>query len=303
MNKLSIAFGAAALSVFPILIPGQALANTCGASGQKPCFLLSRAFRDIGGFCESGLDHIPLVACVPKIDEDEIGDKIVDLGKIAAEIVIAFNNRSNQVQTIVRILTSSGTDDPEALQRIIEEDERFDRVYALAKELGRNTLTVGLSLGGSFVGGIGGESGVSLDVNKQNTAYGYVADYTSIGFQLSLGLDLVVSGFLADNVCIEDGVSIGKGATFDVGPGGGLVIWHSETGDFLGFSVPVGVSSGGGGYARVRAETDVLSATCGQENTPNPVIVPAPGPTPEPVPPRRHIVMLGDSLWQIAVAT
>ncbi len=294
---------AAALAASFSVLPSESMARSCGGSGQKPCSIFDSGFFEIGNFCENDLDHIPFVACAPKIEDDAFAKKVEELAVLVGEIYIAFNITAGPVGDIVTVLDVAGAKNPEEVQRIIEEDPRFDRVYALARGLGMNTLTVGLAGGGSLIGGGGLESGVSLDVHKQATAYGYFSSYTSIGLQFGLGADLVVSGFLTDNICIEDGTSLGTSVYADVGPGGGIIIWHGEDGAFLGFSVPVGVGGIGAGIASVRAITDVLLAECGVTNAPDPVIVPAPGPVPEPVEPPRYLVLAGDNLWNIAAAT
>lgn len=295
---------AAALALSISIVPNQSLARSCGGAGQKPCSVLDfphGRFYEIGDFCEDGLTHVPWVVCAPKVEGDDFAKKAGELAQIIGEIYIAFSVTSGAVTNITRIIDVTGAENPEQVQRIIEEDPRFDRVYALARALGMNTLTVGLAGGGSLIGGGGGETGVSLDVNKVATAYGYTSSYTSIGLQFGAGADMVVSSFLADNICIEDGVAVGSSVYVDVGPGGGVTLWYDEGGNFSGFSAPVGLGGFGFGVAQVRAVTDVLFAECGVTNAPDPVIVPAPAPIPEPEP-ERHLVTAGDSLWRIADA-
>jgi len=298
-QMLAAAFLAASFSV----MPAPTYAGSCGGSGQKPCSIFSNDFYRIGNFCEGGLTHVPWVVCAPEVEGDAFAEKVGELALIIGEIYVAFNITSGPVTDITRVIDISGATNPEEVQRIMEEDPRFDRVYALARALGMKTLTVGLAGGGSLIGGGGGEAGVSLDVNKEDVAYGYLSSYSSVGLQIGAGADLVVSSFLADNICIEDGVAIGSSVYVDAGPGGGVILWYDEGGNFTGFSVPVGIGGFGFGFAKVRAVTDVLLAECGVTNAPDPVIVPAPGPVPEPVEPPRHLVLAGDSLWKIATDT
>lgn len=302
MDRMTGRIAAGLLLAAGLVAPGAAEARTCGGAGQKPCALLTSGFFEIGDFCEAGLIHYPFVICAPQAVASGAPAKADQLARLAAELYFAFSG-AGSVENIKTLIRASDARSPLALQRAIEADPRFERSYELMRALGFRTMTVGLGGGGGFlfIGG-GGEGGIALDTAKAGPAYWYDASYWALGPQLSLGADLVVSGFVAGNRCIG-GPASGTSAYVDVGPGGGMIIWHDAAGRLAGLSVPVGIGGIGGGVTSVNATTTVRGTTCPGPagGPPRPVPPPVVVVPPEPEPPTVTVAE-GDTLWAIAAA-
>lgn len=292
----------AGLLVAGLFGAGAAEARTCGGAGQRPCALLTSGFFEIGDFCESDLIHYPFVICAPQAVASGAPAKAEQLARLAAEVYLAFSG-AGTIDNIATLIRASGARSPIALQRAIESDPRFARSYELMRALGFRTMTVGLAGGGGFVliGG-GGEGGIALDTAKQGPAFWYDASYRAFGPQLSVGTDLVISGYVAGNRCIG-GDAFGSSAYVDFGPGAGMIIWHDAAGRLAGLSVPVGLGGVGGGVTSVTATTTVRGTACPPPASGPPRSLPPPvvwvPPAPEPA---TVTVGPGDTLWAIAAA-
>lgn len=286
-----------------LLCLGQtAEARTCGGANQRPCALLTREFFQIGSFCEDGLDHIPFVMCAPKVSSDQVTRKIEKIGELAWELRLAFDSMNiENLKTMIRVVESAQNGaDMLKIQRAIEGDPRFDKSYALMRELGMNTMTIGIAGGGSLIVGGGGEGGVALDTNKVRQVNGYGSSYTSVGLQVGVGADVVASGYIAQNHKIG-GDAVGTSAYVDAGPGVGFTLWYDTSGTLSGFSVPVGLIGAGAGIANVNATTSVW----GVNELPPREVTDPPGGGGEPDPPKivTREVALGDTLWRYAEET
>jgi hypothetical protein len=201
--------------------------------------------------------------------------------------------------------------DPEAMQRMLEEDPKVQRLYIVARELGLQTLTFGVSPNIAGIEGRAIEWGISLDTLKRFPADTYEATTRSRGPQVALGVDAVVSALDVTNSCIGgEEPAYGISLSADLGAGGGVVLWYVGDGEFVGFSVPLAGGSIGGGLAGLTTETRMLFGDedeCEAQEIavglrPPPPATKPPGTETEPVKigPATVEVVQGDTLWAIS---
>jgi len=118
-------------------------------------------------------------------------------------------------------------------------------------------MTVGIASSGAVLYGRAIETGASLDANRQRAPRLYQSTVESLGIQVQVGNDLVMSGFISANDAIG-GRAYGATGNFDVGSGTGVTLWYDvRTLALIGFSVGMGIGSVGGGGAFLDANTTV----------------------------------------------
>jgi hypothetical protein len=224
--------------------------TTCGGKAQIPCPASVRVPS-----CDTGLiEDFARGQCITLTNPaDKFRAKAEAearaIAPLIAEIWLGFGPlaRQENLRTLEAVIRANNMLD---FQRRVESQRRIATTYALLARYGYNTMTVGVSGGGSLGYGRFKEKGLSFDVTKRAPAYVYTSDFRSGGIQASFGVDLTVSAFFDRNGCIE-GKAVGIGGGFDVGTGHGVVMWFDFQNErFLGFTTNSGLASvGGGGFA------------------------------------------------------
>ncbi|MEM9435516.1 MAG: LysM peptidoglycan-binding domain-containing protein [Pseudomonadota bacterium] len=248
------------VAVAASLSPVPAQADDCGGPGQYPCTLNLLNPWGFEGFCDEGLDHIPFVACVPPVSAADLGDTALEVTPLLIEIAIKLQRLQNtsspaNLITHVRIMDALHKGDIERAEALLRDHVPIDEAREVARNFGMETLAIGVTGGGSIIGGGGGEAGIAFHTERDEVAF-YTSSYTTIGVQFGLGADFVASTFLKPPQCIG-GKSIAANAYIDAGPGAGGMIVRDERKFFSGTALYFGIIGGGLGLAQVTANADV----------------------------------------------
>ena len=229
----------------------------CGALNQRPCTVVERIPS-----CNNGLiEDFAKGRCVqPNTQFDQIRRdaeaKARRLAPIIRDLAVAMGPLSN-AQTLAQLTQLINARKPEDVRRIVEGTPRIANTYRLLRELGFNTMTVGIASSGAVLYGRALETGASLDTNRQRPPRMYQSKVELAGIQVQVGNDLVMSGYISPNDAIG-GHAYGATGEFDVGTGTGVTLWYNDrTLALIGFSVGMGIGSAGGGGAFLDSNTTV----------------------------------------------
>ncbi|MEZ4364144.1 MAG: hypothetical protein R3B48_28480 [Kofleriaceae bacterium] len=141
-----------------------------------------------------------------------------------------------------------------AYAKRLQQSPCLVRMGALAAERGYQTVTVGISGGGSF--GLGGfvDTGFAFDTRGRHAPTLYQTKAISIGIQAGGGVGLNL-GLYRGSSAVDTAGSDTHGVTFEggAGAGAGMGIWYKYDGTLDGVSVSAiaGASGKAGAYARI----------------------------------------------------
>jgi hypothetical protein len=236
----------------------KGVCHPCGGQREQACPILAK-----GPPCKPPLSTTHGV-CVTKED----AGKIARISSQSKQHAQKWKPLINQMVALLRRIGNSKTKSnvsnfakahkPERIRDLINQDPTAPAVAALMRQLGFNSMTLGIESSVSFVGGYARETGGSFETDLHTPgAKLYATNSFFGGIIANVGNDLVISAYTAhyDQV---GGQLIGAVGSFDIATGVGVTIWYNtRTFEANGVSVNIGIGNIGGGGAFAFADTKV----------------------------------------------
>ena len=225
-----------------------AKSTTCGAMGQRPCFVWERIPSCDAGLVENLLAHrceSPGAEGALASNAQTVAADLEDLLVTLGGYVGCFDAKA--LERAVRAADSS-------YAASLEGSSCMKKMGALAASRGYQTVTVGISGGGSFVFGGFVDTGFAFDTAGTREPTLYQTKAISLGFQAGGGVGVSIGLYKGGNAVDTRG-SDTQGFTFEAGAGAGagVGIWYDYDGRLDGVSVSAiaGASGKAGAYNRI----------------------------------------------------
>ncbi len=275
---------------FEILIPKTAEAANCGGNNQRPCNIWERIPSCNKGLYEDfrakkcrvnkkkklncgALNQRPcnvwerIPSCNKGLVENLLAHRCVQgSGSVGSDIKRNAEAVLRDSATILstmggylacfdkRLLEQAISKKDAAYAKKLQNSHCVKRMGGIAYSQGYNTLTVGISGGGSFI--IGGflDTGFAFDTKGRRNPTLYQTKAINVGIQAGGGAGVNIGLYKGSNAVDARG-SDTQGFSFEAGAGagGGTGIWYDYNGKLDGISVSaiVGASGKAGSYNRV----------------------------------------------------
>lgn len=221
---------------------------SCGAAGQRPCYVWEAIPSCNAGLAEDLLAH----KCVPSGPSGALETSARGILGGADQLVAAVRDALTCFRPGVVEAAVKRSDLKFAKQ--LGNGPCVKRLSALAKDAGFATLTIGVSGGGALVVGGFVDTGFAYDTDGDVIPTLYQTKAFSIGFQAGGGVALNIGLYKGSNAVNTAGVDA-HGFSFEAGVGGGAGagVWFTYQGGLDGISVSAiaGASGKAGAYNRV----------------------------------------------------
>ena len=222
--------------------------SACGGRDQRPCFVWEAIPSCHAGLVENILAHRCVSSSPDGALESSARAVATDLRDLFAALggyITCFD------PALIRgALDKGNTAYAEELQR----SSCVQKMGAMAHERGYQTLTVGVSGGGSFIIGVAVDTGFAFDTDGKSPPTLYQTKAISIGFQAGGGVAINIGLYKGTNAVNTAG-SDTQGFSFEAGAGAGagIAIWYDYDGKLDGISVSAiaGAEGKAGAYNRI----------------------------------------------------
>jgi hypothetical protein len=222
--------------------------SACGALNQRPCLVWESIPSCNSGLVENLLAH----RCVSSGPDGALASNARAVSNDLADLLVALGGYITCFDP--KLLEAAINRSDAAYAKQLQSSSCMQRMGAMAASRGYQTVTVGISGGGSFV--IGGfvDTGFAFDTAARRTPTLYQTKAISIGFQAGGGVGINVGLYKGSNAVDTAGTDT-QGFSFEAGAGAGAgtAIWYDYDGRLDGLSVSAiaGASGKAGAYNRI----------------------------------------------------
>ncbi len=221
---------------------------TCGADGQRPCLVWERIPSCDAGLSENLLAH----RCESSGSDGALQSNARAVSGDLEDLLVTLGGYMACFDATLLEAAVSNADAQYADE--LGSSSCMTKMGAVAAARGYQTMTVGISGGGSFVVGGFVDTGFAFDTSGRREPTLYQTKAISIGFQAGGGVGLNIGLYKGSNAVDTEG-SDTQGFAFEAGAGAGAgaAIWYDYDGRLDGVSVSAiaGASGKAGAYNRI----------------------------------------------------